>query len=633
MITVDHLSKAYVSQVLLDEVGFTVTPGQRVGLIGRNGCGKTTLLKILTGEVESDGGTVTPGPGVTMGYLGQEGQLSPDRTLYQEMLDVFSETFRMEADLRAMEQSMAELSGDDLTTCMSRYADLQSAFEHAEGHLIDGRIRSVLAGLGFRPQDVDRPCREFSGGWQMRGAMARLLLRAPNVLLLDEPTNHLDVGAVEWLEQYLAEYKGLVVLVSHDRYFLDRAVNRVLELENGKITEYAGNYSFYLEEKERREEQQAALYQTQQKKLEHDQRFIERFRYKATLATRVKSREKMLDRMEKVEAPKGRASAMRVRFAPSSNSGRLTLVVKGLRKAYGSLQVLKGIDLKIEREERIALLGRNGAGKSTLLRLLAEEEAPDAGTISPGFRLTPVYYAQHQAETLNPDRTVLEELEAVAPPGMEQTELRTILGCFLFTGDSVQKKVGVLSGGEKSRVALARCVVRPSNLLLLDEPTNHLDISAREELLGALQLYEGTIVFISHDRSFMDGLCTSVVDMNEGIAERHLGTYSEFRERRAAEEKRKLQLQAALAAQEQKARRQAARHAPKPVRGPQTVRWTVEALEKKIFSLEEQIVELAGRLADPEVHRDPQVSARTTREYEALVAECATLTATWEEMA
>lgn len=639
MITVSHLSKSYGSQVLLDDVSFTITPGQRVGLIGRNGCGKTTLLRILAGLVEPDGGTATPGPGVKVGYLGQEGQLTPDRTLYEEMLQVFASTFDLEREMRELEHAMGHLEGDELRACMGRYAEIQARYEHAEGHLVDARIRTVTAGVGFRAGDLERPCREFSGGWQMRGAMARLLLAAPTVLLLDEPTNHLDVSAVEWLEQYLTEYKGMVVLVSHDRYFLDRAVNRIIELERGKIEDFAGNYTAYLEEAERREEQQLEAFEQQQKKLEHDQRFIERFRYKATLATRVKSREKMLERMERVEAPRARAAEMRIRFAPASSSGRLALVVKNVAKAYGALQVLQQIDLKVEREERIALIGKNGAGKSTLLRLLAGIEEPDRGTISAGFRLTPVYYAQHQAEALDPTRTVLEEVAAVAPPDMEQGEMRTILGCLLFSGDDVFKKVGVLSGGEKSRVALARCIVQPSNLLFLDEPTNHLDIGARERLLAALQNYEGSIVFISHDRAFMDGLATSIVELHDGVAERHLGTYSELHQRREAEAKRQAQLEASRAAAEEKARKQQAaaarRQAASAPRngGPREVKWTVEALEKKIFSLEGEIAELTARLSDPDLHRDPEAAKATTERYEALVAECAALTQTWEEIA
>jgi ATP-binding cassette subfamily F protein 3 len=632
MISAVSLSKSFGGQVILADVSFSVNPGQRVGLIGRNGTGKTTLLKILAGHIEPDRGSVSLGPHTEIGYLGQEGQLSPDRTLYQEMLDVFSWVDELEREMRDLETQMETLQGDALQECFNAYAQVQARYDHAEGHTMDARIRTVLAGMGFRPEDSDRRCREFSGGWQMRGAMARLLLTAPTVLLLDEPTNHLDLQATEWLEQYLGEYKGSVILVSHDRWFLDRVVNRILELDDGAIDEYAGNYSFYLEESARRFETQLAAYENQQKQIEHDTRFIERFRYKATLASRVKSREKMLERMVRIDAPEAAPRPMKVSFAPATTSGRDALVAKGLRKSYGPIEVLDGITLKIERGERIGLVGANGAGKSTLLRLLAEHEKPDAGTINPGFRLQPVFYAQHQAEALNPNRTVIEEVGAVAPPGVDQTMLRTILGCLLFTGDTVYKRVGVLSGGERSRVALARCVVTASNVLFLDEPTNHLDLSARESLLEALQDYEGTIVFISHDRHFMDGLATRIVEIEDHKATAYPGNYSAYRARKPA---------AARASAPEPAKKKVA--PPPPVARAQNPppengkkkpppKWKVEALETRIFSLEEEIAGITMRLADPAFYQKAEDATKLRSRYDQLVAECQALTKQWEEM-
>ncbi|MHB2015849.1 MAG: ABC-F family ATP-binding cassette domain-containing protein [Candidatus Xenobia bacterium] len=631
MITVCDLSKQYSGRPLLDEVSLTLTPGQRIGLVGRNGCGKTTLLKILAGQIEADSGTVTRGPGTHVGYLGQEGQLSLERTLYEEMLEVFAGVFAREQEMRALEIQMAQAEGDELEALLARYSECQVEWEHGEGHTVDARVRTVLAGMGFRPTDLDRPCREFSGGWQMRGAMARLLLSAPTLLLLDEPTNHLDVGAVEWLESYLADYPGTVVLVSHDRYFLDRAVNRILELDRGDLDDYAGNYSFYLEEKVRRREAQQAAYENQQKKLEQDQRFIDRFRYKATLASRVKSREKMLERMERVDAPEEEAGSIRISFKPAASSGRMALVGKGLEKRYGDIHVLRGVELKVERDERIALVGPNGAGKSTLLRLLAGVEAADAGSVNAGFRMTPVYFAQHQAEALNAELTVLEEVASAAPPDADQTQIRTLLGCLLFSGEDVQKPVGVLSGGEKSRVALARCIATPSNFLFLDEPTNHLDIRAREALLGALQRYEGTIIFISHDRAFMDGLATQIAEFRDGQIEMHLGNYSDYKARREAEARRQAQLDAAKAHAASRNGKKA--YKPLGKAEPRPVEWTLEALEKKIIALEEEIKTVQAAMADPDLYRNPQAAQETTDRFHALTAECEALTAKWEELA
>ncbi|GMU53197.1 MAG: ABC transporter ATP-binding protein [Candidatus Xenobia bacterium] len=622
MISLVDVSKSYGGHTVLSKVNLALVAGQRLGLIGRNGTGKTTLLKILSGQLEPDSGHVASTPGVEVGYLGQEGQLSPEVSLYEEMNALFDRVRAMEAELRALEGEMATLSGSELKSVMDRYARLQAEYEHAEPQTIDARIRTVLAGMGFAQGDFDRPCREFSGGWQMRGALARLLLMAPSLLLLDEPTNHLDLEAVEWLEQYLSRYSGVVLLVSHDRTFLDRTVNKILELSGGELEEYAGNYSFYLEEKERRRELQEAAYHTQQRKLAQDERFIERFRYKATLASRVKSREKMLDKIERVELPEDEPRPMRLSFRPFPDSGREALQAKGLSKSYGPIQVLKGLSVLIERGERVAIVGPNGSGKSTLLRALAGHEPPDAGSIKHGHRLTPVFFAQHQAEALNGQLTVLEALEEVAPPNTDQTRLRTLLGCLLFVGDEVHKKVSVLSGGERSRVALARCIVRPSNLLFLDEPTNHLDLSAREALAEALQEYPGTIVLISHDRTFMDTLATRVVELQNGQAISHPGNYSDFQRRRRTPVKTAPE----LAEQNLKGRDLV----PKGKRAPASPRqWSLPALEAKIFGIEEQIASLAEEMARPE--NGPRLR-ELEQNYQALTAECETLTKTWDEL-
>ncbi|MEW6278376.1 MAG: ABC-F family ATP-binding cassette domain-containing protein [Candidatus Eremiobacterota bacterium] len=630
VISLVQVSKSFGGHAVLSDVSLSVVSGQRLGLVGRNGTGKTTLLRLLAGVLEPDSGHVAPGPDVRVGYLRQEGQLEPDRTLYEEMDVLFDPVRRMEGELRRLERDMEALEGSALQACMARYATLQAEYEHAEPHTVDARIRTVLSGLGFGREDLDRPCREFSGGWQMRGAMARLLLSAPTVLLLDEPTNHLDLEATEWLEDYLAAYRGVVILVSHDRTFLDRSVNRIVELRAGGLEDYPGNYSFYLEERRRRREARQSAYDAQQRKLADEQHTIERFRYKATLASRMQSREKMLDRLERVEAPLAEQKPMRLTFLPSPDSGREALVLKGACKAYGAIQVLCDVTLKVERGERLAVVGVNGAGKSTLLKLMAELEAPDRGTVRPGYRLTPAYFAQHQAEALDPGHTALESLEEVAPPGVDQTRLRTLLGCLLFTGDEVHKRVAVLSGGERSRVALARCIVRPSNLLLLDEPTNHLDLEARESLAEALEEYPGTVVLISHDRSFMNRLATGVLEVRDGGVERHLGNYADFQRKRRkaappppglAESNQKGR---DLVAPSRRAKSEPGRGKPRP--------WSLPALEARIFGLEEEIAGIAEAMALPEVVSDPHRVVELKRRYEALNAECRELTALWDQM-
>lgn len=634
MLQISRVTKSFGGDTVLDGLSFSVSPGEKVGLVGRNGCGKTTLLRIVCGTERADSGVVSVAPGCTVGYLGQEGQLEPARTLYDEMHAVFDDVRNLEDELRGVEEQMAAVEGAELEALLSRYGRLQSRFEHAEPHLVDARIRTVLHGMGFSDADMDRPCREFSGGWQMRGAMARLLLREPDLLLLDEPTNHLDLQAVEWLEEYLAVYPGCVVIVSHDRYFLDRVVKRILEIRAGEVHDFAGNYSFFLEERERRRELQRASYENQQKQLEHDRRFIERFRYKATFATRVQSRIKQVEKRDLVDAPDRDERGMKVGFVAAGTSGREVLSIRKVVKSYGPRKVLEGLSLEVERGERMALVGANGVGKSTLLRLLAGLEKPDGGTIRSGYRLSPVYYAQHQAEALNPDNTVLQEVDSAAPGHVDQTRIRTILGCLLFEGDEVHKKVGVLSGGERSRVALARCILTPSNLLLLDEPTNHLDLSARDALLDALEDYPGTIMLVTHDRHFMNELATCVVEIRDRQAFRYLGNYDAFRARRNKELQ---EIEDRRRREEEE--RQAKLRAANPKRGATPagrggpLKWKLEALEKKIFELEEEVARLTAELSDPGLYARPAEAAAKHEQYERLTAQVAELTAIWEEMA
>ena len=630
MLSVSQLSKNYGGRDLFLELSFEVKPGQRVGLCGPNGCGKTTLLKILAGLEPASAGQTQIDSGFRLGYLGQEGQLNPEQTLHQAMSEVFEEVFKLEDQMRDCEAQMESAEGAELNSLLKRYDHLQQRYQHQDPHLMESRIATVTAGLGFSEADLSRRCDEFSGGWQMRGALSRLLLQAPDILLLDEPTNHLDLEGLEWLESFLLQSKFTVVTVSHDRAFLDKIVNRILAFEPGGLEEFAGNYSFYLEERELRREQRLKAYQQQQKELEKEERFIERFRSKATLASRVQSRQKRLDRMERLDAPTEDGKRLKATFAEAHHSAEEALLLRKVSKSYGDLQVLDSVELRLARQNRVAIVGRNGAGKSTLLKLVAGQEEPDEGSLKSGFRLTPVYYAQHQAESLDPTHTVLESLEEVAPPAATQTRLRTILGCMLFTGDEVHKPVGVLSGGERSRVALARCLVRPSNLLLLDEPTNHLDLVSRQALLEALQEYEQTILLVTHDRFFMDGLAEEVWEVAQGQVQVYGGNYSYYRYKKEQQRKRAEQLKEQELAEKKAAQKKnrTKKKAPVVSRGG----WKLEALEKKIFTGEERLESITAELGEPEVYADAARVSALQKEYQELETQIQELMEIWDEM-
>lgn len=633
---VSELSKSFGGQDILSRVSFAVSPGEKVALVGRNGCGKTTLLRILCGEESKDSGTVAFAPSCQLGYLGQEGQLVGTHSLYNEMSTAFANVKLLEADLRNVETQMSSCEDDvQMQALLNRYARLQDRFEHAEPHLIDAKIRTVLYGMGFRERDLDRECHEFSGGWQMRGAMARMLLREPDLLLLDEPTNHLDLQAVEWLENYLRAHTFTVLLVSHDRYFLDRVVNRTLELANTSIEEYPGNYSFYLEEREVRRELRLAAFQNQQKKLAQEMRFVERFRYKATLATRVQSRMKLIEKRELLSAPERDQRALKAKFELAGVSGREVLTIKNVKKSYGELAVLTGLSMELSRGERVSLVGANGVGKSTLLRLLAGLESPDGGTIRAGYKMAAVYYAQHQAEALDQTKTVLEEVSAIASRNTDQTRIRTILGCLLFEGDEVNKEISVLSGGERSRVALARCFLTPSNLLLLDEPTNHLDITAREALLDALEDYPGTILIVTHDRHFMNEISTSIIEIRDGQAYRYLGNYDAFQAKRRKEiqaEEDARQREQAKRLVPTKTQVEKKRKANQQQAGTKKICWKLEPLEKAICALEDELATITQELADPALYSQPAAGKEKQALYDKKQGELSELTSIWEEM-
>jgi ATP-binding cassette subfamily F protein 3 len=528
MIQLTGASKRFGPKILFDELDWLVTPAERTGLVGANGTGKTTLLKILAGLDGLDGGTTTVMKGVTVGYLPQDGLSLSGRSVFAECMTVFAGLRALEEEQEALAARMAELdpAGPEYAQVAERFHQAESEFRARDGYAVEAQVGAVLSGLGFGREDWKRRTEEFSGGWQMRIALAKLLLEKPNLLLLDEPTNHLDLEARNWLESYLSEYPHAFVLVSHDRFFLDVTVKRIAELWNKRVHFYSGNFSKYEQQKNERRAQLEAAYKNQQDKVKQLEAFISRFRYQATKAKQVQSRIKELERIERIELPP-EEKAIHFKFPQPKPSGRVVAEFRDVAKSYGEKRVFSGVNFLIERGDRVSLVGVNGAGKSTLIKILAGAEPVTAGEYILGHNAAPDYFAQDQYKELDPTVRMLDDLSAVAPRATH-TELRGILGCFLFSEDDVFKNIGVLSGGERNRYALARMLMMPGNFMLLDEPTNHLDMRAKDVLLEALQEFSGTIVFVSHDRYFIDKLATRVFEVGEGAVNVFPGNYEDY---------------------------------------------------------------------------------------------------------
>jgi ATP-binding cassette, subfamily F, member 3 len=528
MIQLSNLTKSFGERVLLDSVTWTVGDGDRVGLCGPNGAGKTTLLRMLAGLDEPDAGQVVKPSGLTVGYLPQDGLEHSGRSLLAEASLAFQPILDAKAEIERIEQVLADpdLPDGAHERLLVKYHDLTDFYRRQEGHSVELRVTQVLVGLGFSSDDFDRPAETFSGGWQMRIALAKLLLGRPTLLLLDEPTNHLDLEARNWLEAYLDTYPYAVILVSHDRFFLDAVATRIAEISLRTITDYVGNYSKYLAERDASLERLRKAKQDQDDDIARMRAFIDRFRYQATKAAQVQSRIKMLDKIVPIEVPPERRR-VHFTFPACPKSGRTVLEIADARKAYGSLVVFDRISLHVERGDRIALVAPNGAGKSTLMRMLAGSEAPDRGERREGHQVVMQYFAQDEANRLPPNKTVYEVMESDSPVGMVPA-IRNILGGFLFSGDDIYKRAGVLSGGERTRLAVARMLLRPANTLLLDEPTNHLDLDSKDVLLEALEDFGGTLIFVSHDRYFVDKLATKIIAVGHGTLEVYPGTYEQF---------------------------------------------------------------------------------------------------------
>ena len=660
MIQLSGLTKTFGERVLLDAVTWQVTDGERVGLAGPNGAGKTTLLKMLAGLEEPDAGNIIRPAGLTVGYLPQDGLAHAGRTLADEASLAFAPLLEARAEIDRIEHALADpaLPDAEHETLLVKYHDLTEFFRRAEGHSIDLRVTQVLEGLGFSKADFDKPAETFSGGWQMRIALAKLLLGRPTLLLLDEPTNHLDLDARNWLEEYLSSYPHAVILVSHDRFFLDSVVTRIAEISLRTITDYMSNYSGFLVERDARLERLRKAKHEQDEEIARMRAFIDRFRYQATKAAQVQSRIKMLDKIVPIEVPAER-KRVHFTFPTCPKSGRTVLELHDVSKAYGSNVVLNRVNVHIERGDRIALVAPNGAGKSTLMRLLANAEPPDSGSRREGHQLVMQYFAQDEANRLEPDLTVYETMESDSPVGRVPM-IRNILGGFLFSGDDIYKKAGVLSGGERTRLAVARMLLRPANTLLLDEPTNHLDLDSKDVLLEALADFGGTLIFVSHDRYFVDRLATKIIAVGHGGIEVYPGTYEQFlwsRTQRTAQTERKppsppsrpgnaaTQPSSARGSQEPVTKKAAA---PSPQTYEEKKRLDAEArrnkkaedernrriteLESRISEKEQAIKELEGQMASPGFYDNRELSQAVLAKHHGLMWEVGDLMNQWEAL-
>jgi ATP-binding cassette, subfamily F, member 3 len=675
VIQLSDLTKSFGDRVLLDHVTWQIGDGDRVGLCGPNGAGKTTLLKMLAGFDDADSGAIVKPATLTIGYLPQDGLSHSGRTVFEEVSTAFQPLLDAQAEMHEIEHRLADdtVPQAEHDAMLVRYSELQDRFRLGEGYSMDLRIASVLRGLGFAAEDHERPAETFSGGWQMRIALAKLLLGRPNLLLLDEPTNHLDLEARNWLEEYLGTYPYAVILVSHDRYFLDSVVTRITDLNLRKLTDYVGNYSKYVDQRDAMLERLRTMKREQDEEVARIEMFINRFRYQATKAAQVQSRIKLLDKVVPIEVPAER-KRIHFTFPACAKSGRTVFELKHVQKVYPPphgtsgppVVVFKDLNLHIERGDRIALVGPNGAGKSTLMRMLSGEEAPDSGTLTLGHQVVMEYFAQDEATRMEPTRTVYETLEQGSALGMVPA-IRNILGGFLFSGDDIYKKVGVLSGGERTRLAVARMLLRASNTLLLDEPTNHLDLDSKDVLLEAIEDYGGTLILVSHDRYFVEKLATKIIEVGHGAATVYPGTYSEFlwnkehggqtttappqppatTKPRSAnppapkpapghqtpksgpeprQEVRKPQLD------DREARKQQETERKKKQRAADTLNKRIAELEARIAEREAKVKELEAAIAAPGFYDDPEAANATINRHQALMWEVGDLMGQWEAL-
>ncbi len=622
MIQLNKLSVNFTGDFLFHDVSFVAGDKDRIGLVGHNGAGKSTLLKIIHRVQEPTSGTMVITTGFRTGYLPQELAETSYKTVWEETMSAFVEVKSIEERMRRLTAQLGERTdyeSEEYATLAQQLSDANDRYVHLGGSTIEGEAEKVLTGMGFRRTDFPRPMAEFSNGWQMRVCLAKILLQKPEIVLLDEPTNHLDIESIQWLEDYLANYDGCVILVSHDRAFLDRVTNRTVEITLGTIQDYKCSYSQYVEQRLERIESQQAAYENQQQQIAQIERFIERFRYKATKARQVQSRLKMLEKMDRVQVEDYDTSSISFRFPPAPHSGRMVVDAKQLSLGYDALNVLHKVDFHLERGERVAFVGRNGEGKSTMVKAIVGQLAPQGGTLDLGYQVVIGYYAQNQAKLLDPEKTVFETIDDVAV-GDIRPKIRTILGSFLFDTEATEKKVKVLSGGEKARLALAKLLLSPFNLLILDEPTNHLDMPSKDVLKNALLQYEGSLILVSHDRDFLQGLSTKTYEFKDKQIRGYVGDVYDFLEARKIETLNELQKRQQVTSGEAKAvssnkesyeQRKAQEAADRKKKN------RLRKIEDEMESLQQQVAEIEDKLAQPDRYAAEIASGELYQAYEA----------------
>ncbi len=638
MLSVNNLSVYFTGKYLFDDVSFLITERDRVGLVGKNGAGKTTLLRIITGGQQAESGTISKPSDLLTGYLPQEVVTTGSGTVFVETMEAFDRVLQLKSEGERLSHDLTEREdyhSDEYLKLIERLNDCNEQFILAGGNQMEGETEKVLMGLGFKSTDFNRKLSEFSGGWRMRVELAKLLLKKPGLLLLDEPTNHLDIESIQWLEEYLQSFRGAVIVVSHDRAFLDNVTNRTIEISLGRVFDFKTSYSGYVELRSELQEQQQAAFNNQQRQLADIERFIERFRYKSTKARQVQSKQKMLDKIDRVEVEDIDKSTIHFRFPPAPSSGKIVVEANNLEKKYGSNLVFSKVDFAIERNDFIAFVGKNGEGKTTLARIIAEN-LTHTGECKIGYNVKLGYYAQNQADLLDPERTVFQTIDDVAV-GDIRPKVRGILGSFLFGGEDIDKKVKVLSGGEKSRLALAKLLLSPVNLLVLDEPTNHLDMMSKDILKNALLMYDGTLIVVSHDRDFLQGLTDKVFEFRDGKVKQHIGDIYDFLEKRRLDTLDQLNIQrlnarnaeGGEAVSQQKVSYEKKKLLEKELR---KITNRIEKSETEIHRIETGIAEIDRSLAVPEKHMSEIADGSIYRKYEALKELLKTEMDNWEQL-